>query len=255
VAKLAGDVMWWDDDPKATGFGIRSYSGGSKSFFIDYRLAGRHGRHTIGAFPRWSVEAAREEAIKLRREIDRGVDIAGDKRARRTAPTMKDLAERYIADHLPRKATVGARANDEKRMVAEIVDKLGKHTKVAEVHGGDIAGLHRKITESDRPVRANRILAICSKMFSLALVPRAGETLPWRTAGQGNPCKGIERNREEGRDRFFSQPELTAISGRISKISRRRRRLCASDYVDRLQTGRSDQGQLGRVRPGARLLD
>jgi len=27
VAKLTGEEMWWDDDPKATGFGVRSYRG------------------------------------------------------------------------------------------------------------------------------------------------------------------------------------------------------------------------------------
>jgi integrase len=217
VAALTAEEMWWDDDPKATGFGVRSYPGGGKSFFIDYRLHGRQRRYTIGPFPRWSAEAAREEAKKLRKEIDRGVDPAGDKRARRTAPTVQDLVERYIADHLPKKALVGARLNDENRMLAEIADKLGKHTKVAEIHNGDIAGMHRRITESDRPVRANRILAIASKMFSLSLVPLAGETLPWRNAVQGNPCKGIERNREEAKERYFSQSELTAISDALAR--------------------------------------
>jgi hypothetical protein len=60
-------------------------------------------------------------------------------------------------------------------VLAEIGDKLGKHTKVRDVHSGDIADMHRRITESGRPLRANRILAICSKAFSLALVPRGQE--------------------------------------------------------------------------------
>ena len=218
VAKLTGSEMWWDDDPKATGFGIRSYPGGGKSFFIDYRLNGRQRRYTVGPFPRWSAEAAREQAKKLRKEIDQGVDPAGDKRARRTAPTIQDLINRYVGDHLPTKTLVGVRANDEKKMLAEVGDKLGRHTRVAEIHGGDIADMHRRITESGRPVRANRILAIASKMFSLALVPRAGETLPWRNAAQGNPCKGIQKNREEAKERFFSQFELTAISDALPNI-------------------------------------
>jgi hypothetical protein len=83
-------------------------------------------------------------------------------------------------------------------MLAEIGDKLGKHTKVVEIHGGDIADMLRRITESGRPVRANRILAICSKMFSLALVPRAGETLPCRNAALGNPCKGVQKEPRTG---------------------------------------------------------
>jgi integrase len=54
-------------------------------------------------------------------------------------------------------------------------------------------------------------------MFSISLVPRAGETLPWRNAALGNPCKGIRRNHEEGRERFFSQFELTAITDALAK--------------------------------------
>jgi integrase len=212
VERLPPGEMWWDDDSKATGFGVRSYPGGGKSFFIDYRLDGRQRRFTIGPFPRWSADAARERAKKLRKEIDRGVDPAGDKRERREAPTVQDLIDRYIEDHLPKKTVPEQRIEDEKKMLTEIGNKLGKHTKVAEVHGGDVAEMHRRITESGRPVRANRILAICSKMFSLALVPKAGETLPWRDAVAGNPSKGIERNHEEPRERYFSKSELERIA-------------------------------------------
>jgi integrase len=219
VARLTGEDMWWDDDPKATGFGVRSYPGGGRSFFIDYRLNGRQRRYTIGPFPRWSAEAAREEAKKLRKEIDRGVDPAGDKRERRTAPTVQDLIDRYVADHLSKKTVAEHRITDEKKVLAEIGDKLGRHTKVTDIHGGDIADMHRRVTESGRPVRANRTLAVCSVMFSLSLVPRAGETLPWRNALQGNPCKRIKRNHEEGRERFFSQPELAAISDALAKYT------------------------------------
>jgi integrase len=217
VDKLAGAKLWWDDDPRATGFGVRSYAGGGKSFFIDYRLDGRQRRYTIGPYPRWSAEAARERAKQLRRGIDQGDDPAGAKRERRTAPTVQDLIDRYIVDHLPKKSAVARNVTDEKRMLAEVADKLGKHTKVRDVHGGDIADMHRRITESGRPVRANRVLAICSKAFSLALMPRAGETLPWRDAAQGNPCKGIARNHEEARERFFSQAELVAIGDALAK--------------------------------------
>jgi len=107
-------------------------------------------------------------------------------------------------------------------MLAEIGKYLGTRTKVADVHGGDIRDMHRKITESigrggkPRPVRANRILTVCSKMFSLALVPLPGENTPWRNALQGNPCKGVKRNHEEGRERFFSQAELAAITDALA---------------------------------------
>ncbi len=223
IEGLPPGEMWWDDDRKATGFGVRSYAGGGKSFFIDYRIDGRQRRITIGPFPRWSADAARARAKELRKQIDRGHDPAGAKRERRTAPTVQDLIDRYIADHLPKKSSEATRVADEKKMLAEIGKHLGKYTKVADVHGGDIGEMHRKISESigrgDKPrlVRANRILTVASKMFSLALVPRAGEKLPWRNAVLGNPCRGIERNREEGRERFFGQAELAAISDALAE--------------------------------------
>ena len=214
----------WDADPKVPGFGLRIGRGGAKSFFLNYHLDGRERRLTIGRWPTWSVEAARERAKELRRAIDNGHDPAGEKRERRDAPTVQDLIDRYVAEHLPTK-TAGRhgskvarqRVNDEKKMLDEIGHHLGKHTKVADIHAGDIKDMHRKISESigrhgPRVVRANRILAIASKAFSLSLVPEAGENQPWRNAAQGNPCKGVARNQEEAKERFFSQAELAAIS-------------------------------------------
>jgi integrase len=213
----SGGVTYWDNDPKVIGFGVRVYAGGGRSFFVNYRIDGRERRFTIGAFPRWSVTAARERAKELRTEIDRGHDPAGQKGDRRDAPTIQDLIDRYVDEHLPRKSGAESRIEDEKKMLAEIGGLLGKHTKVADMHGGDIKDMHRRITESGRPVRANRIMAIASKAFSLSLVPMSGENTPWRNAAQGNPCKGIERNHEEGRERFFSQPELAAISDALAQ--------------------------------------
>jgi integrase len=222
----AGSVTYWDHDPRVGGFGVRVNAGGVRSFFLNYRIDGRERRYTIGPFPRWSVSAARERAKELRVLIDKGQDPAGDKRARREAPTIRDLIERYITGHLPKKT--GARLkhiNDEKRMLAEIGRHLGMTTKVADIHHGDIEQMHRKMSErigargTPTPVRANRILAICSTMFVMALRPRAGETFAWRSAALGNPCRGIERNHEEGRERFFSQAELAAISDALNGYS------------------------------------
>ena len=119
--------------------------------------------------------------------------------------TVQDLIDRYVEDHLPKKTVVGPRVNDEKRMLAEIGDKIGRHTKVAHIHGGDIADMHRRITESGRPVRANRILAVASKMFSLSLVPKAGETLAWRNAVQVH-ARGSRRTTKRPRSASSLSP-------------------------------------------------
>jgi integrase len=202
-----GSALHWDSE--ISGFGLRVHAKGTKSFFLNYRINGREKRITIGKWPAWSALRARIRAKELRQEIDRGNDPASDKRERREAPTVQDLIDRYTDDHLPKLA---GRHNDTKRMLAEIGKHLDVHTLVRDIHGGDIQAMHRAITESGRPVRANRIMSVCSKMFSLSLVPKAGENKPWRNAVDGNPCKGIEKNPEEEAGRLYSQAELWAIA-------------------------------------------
>src|SRR5258707_4550087 len=169
VVKTAHAGLTWDD--RVRGFGLRVHPGGSKSFFLNYRVDGREHRKAIGRWPEWSVDAARAEAKELRKRIDRGDNPAVGKSERRDAPTIQDLVDRYIAEHLPTKSAKAKdaehlkkkaeyRENDEKRMLTEIAKRLGKHTKVADVHDGDIKHMHQGITATGRPGRANRILAI-----------------------------------------------------------------------------------------------
>ena len=205
----------WDSEVR--GLGVRIYAGGTRSFFFNYRIDGVERRKTIGRLGDWSVEAARIEAKELRKQVDRGEDPARKKRERREAATIADLIERYERDHLPTKSQSKMRLNDEKRQLDMIGKALGMSTRVEVIHGGDIQEMQNRITENRGPVRANRVLALCSKMFSMALVPLAGEDSPWRNALQGNPCKGIARNREEGRERYFSESELERIAAALAE--------------------------------------
>jgi integrase len=197
----------------------RLHPSGARSFVLSYRVAGVEKRITIGTYPVWSVTAARAEAKELRRRIDQGEDPALTKAEARTAPRVRDLVDRYVRDHLPKRAAGpgGKRHRDERRMLAEIAAHLGEHRRVVDIHYGDVEHLHKKITESGRPIRANRILAVCSTMFSLALRPLPGEAKAWRGPELGNPCKGIPRNPEHGRERFFSTAELTALSEALAE--------------------------------------
>jgi integrase len=236
--KSAPTTTW---DTKTRGLGLRTYPGGAEGFIFVYRIDGRQRLITIGRRPEWSWPAARERAKELRREVDQSRDPQGERRERREAPTIQDLVDRYIDEHLPTKMSkardldylakyVSYREGSEKRMLGEIAKLLGKHTKVADVHGGDIAEMHRKIGESvgrrgPRRVHANRVLQVASKAFSLSLIPVAGENKPWRDQVQGNPCKGIKRNPESGMERFFSASELAAIGDALAKYGEEARGL------------------------------
>jgi integrase len=207
-----GSLLIWDTE--LTGFALRvfapskTYPGGARTFLLSYWLNGIERRYRIGSWPDWSVMAARAEARGIRQRVDRGEDPADERRQRREAATMADLAERYKREHLPRKAQQSQR--DDSTMIGHILRHIGADRRVADVHNGDIVALHRAITDSGHPVLANRTVACASGMFSLALKPMAGEDKPWRDQAQGNPCKGIERNPEQAKERFLSPAEIAA---------------------------------------------
>jgi integrase len=89
--------------------------------------------------------------------------------------------------------------SDQFMIDADILPHL-KHLKVAEVTFSDIDALHRHLTRQRKvPIQANRVVALLSKMFSLAI--------KWRMRAD-NPARGIERNQETKRRRYLSGDEL-----------------------------------------------
>jgi integrase len=97
----------------------------------------------------------------------------------------------------------------------DILPAMGDR-KVADVHDGDIGALRNAVIARGAAVRANRVLEVASKMFALAMKRKEGEDTPWRNQVQGNPCKGVTRNHEEGHERFFSPAELAALSDALA---------------------------------------
>jgi len=190
-------------DSEVQGLGIRTTAAGAQSFILNYRTrVGRERRFTIGAFPDWTVKVAREEARRLRATIDLGGDPLAEIQAGRDAPTVADLCRRYEEEHLPRKRPRSAE-EDRTLIRTRVLPALGA-LKVADVTFNDIDGLHRKITKERKPYRANRTIALLSKMFSLA-------STKWKMRSD-NPCRGIEKNLEQPRERYLSADELSRLS-------------------------------------------
>jgi integrase len=237
AAPTTGAVILWDRDLR--GFGVR-ISARARTFFLNYRVegSGREGRVTIGRYPQWVCEDvrlpkglgpetiaariaqshnAREVAQALRRQIDNGEDPARERRERAAKPTMADLAQRYIDTHMPHKTGLSEtwRYKDELKMVHAIEAALGKRTLVEDINDADVEQMHKQITAGGRPVRANRTLSIASKMFALATRSLAEENAPWRDR---NPCRGVPKNPEIGKERFYSERELAAIGAALTQL-------------------------------------
>jgi integrase len=178
------------------GLALRITANDSRSWVLSYRTRdGRSRRATLGSLEDWSLGAARRRAQKLRRDIDLGADPVGEVQAERKAETVNELCDRFIAEHLQRLRPATAR-NYKSQIELHVRPAIGA-LKVAAVQFDDVDRLHRRITR-DAPYQANRVLALLSKMFTLAI--------KWRYR-PNNPCKGIERNKEHPRERYLTEDE------------------------------------------------
>src|SRR5262245_37736132 len=201
-----GNKITYDDAVK--GFGVRVTAAGGRAFILNYRrkLDGRERRYTIGSFPDWSTTAAREEAKRLKRLVDGGSDPVGEQEDNRAAPTVADLCARFLADYVPRKRPSTQR-DYRQQIGTDILPVLGK-TKVAAVTFADVDSLHRKISKR-APTHANRVLALLSRMFTMAI--------RWGMRPD-NPVKNVERNGEGKRQRYASPVELARLSAALAKL-------------------------------------
>jgi integrase len=213
-APASGNRITYDRGPGAIrGFGIRVTTQDARAFALNYTLSGRERRLTIGAYPAWTVAAAREEAKRLKRDIDRGCDPLSERIAAREAPTMDELCDRFLDEHAAQKRPPSEA--EYRRIVNRLVrPELGAR-KVAEITYADIDRLHRKLTTTSRrnkktggaPYAANRLVAMLSKMFSLAV--------RWGMRAN-NPAKGVERTPEQPRRRYLSGDELRRLTAALA---------------------------------------
>jgi len=200
IEPLETDVVVWDE--ALPGFGVRIKPSGVRSYVVQYRnrLTGASKRMTIGQHgPLLTFDQAKRQARTILADAMRGLDPAEAQRSARGAPTVRNLTSDYIERHaVPNKRPKGVK--DDRAMIDKVIlPKLGKR-KVAEIARRDIEALH--IARADRPYRANRVLALLSKMFNLAV------EWGWRP---DNPVRGVKRFQEEKRDRWLSDQELERL--------------------------------------------
>lgn len=100
---------------------------------LNYSINRRERRITIGTYPAWSAAAAREEAKRLKRLIDQGVDPLEERNARKTAPKVIDLWDEYQRVHLPTLTDRSAR--DQRSMWKNYILPELQNQRVADLSG------------------------------------------------------------------------------------------------------------------------
>jgi len=189
----------WDDELK--GFGVRVSAKGKKSFVVQYRADGRQRRMKIGRYDPLTADEGRIEARKLLGEVAKGGNPAEEVASERRAPTVAEVADRFVRDHV----NVRIKASTSRNYVAfmkYVVKPRWGVRKIADVTRADIVELHHSYR--DKPYQANRMLSILSKFFNLTEV--------WGLRPDGsNPCRRIQKYPEAKRERFLAPNELARL--------------------------------------------
>lgn len=192
-------------------FGLKVTPAGAKTYVVQYRQGGRVRRYTIGRHGQpWTVETARKDAQAQLGRVAKGEDPQTVKTGTRDAPTVADLADRFLREHADAKKKPSTAA-EYRRIVQTIIGpKLGR-VRVADLTSADVARLHHSLRAS--PYTANRAAAVLGVMCSCALRWR------WRTDGV-NPVRGLERFREQKRERFLAPTELERLGKVLTAAER-----------------------------------
>jgi integrase len=198
-------------DGKMPGFGVRVRPTGAMSYIVVYRAGSGRGapvrRYTIASVGKIAPESARNRAQALLGSVAHGHDPVGEKATERGVPTIAELADRFMAEHVEPKRRPTTTAFYRHILGKTVRPELGV-AKADKVTRAQIAKLHAKLRNT--PFQANRVLAVVGSMYAFA--GRIG-AVPEGT----NPTRKIEKFREDRRERFLSTEELERLGAAIRK--------------------------------------
>jgi hypothetical protein len=162
-------------------------------------------RYTLAAVGKITPERARERAKAILGAVVHGHDPANQKTTERGTPTVAELADQFMTDHVRAKRKAGTA-----EFYRDILDRLVKPavgtTKADKLTRLQVGKVHFSL--SDTPSQANRVLAVVGSTYAFA--GRAGIV-----AGGTNPARGIDKFKESRRERFLTGEELERLGTAI----------------------------------------
>ena len=193
-------------DDALPGFGVRIEPSGVKAFIVEFRPpgAGRTAtkkRMTLGRVEVLDLDQARTLARRKLAEVALGGNPHAERAAERKSNTFAEVAKTFLEK---RESNLKASSHAEyERIVDKALSPTFGKRALKSITRADVRGWHEDLSE-ETPISANRALAVFSAIWNFAA---KREIVDFHM----NPAKGIDRNKENKRERFLTSEEIARL--------------------------------------------
>ena len=199
------DVIYWDRELR--GFGVRVYPNGVKTYLVQGRGPRGSKRVTVGRHGTISADEARRLGNGLLARIRAGEE-PGAGTAGEAGPTVADLAERYLREHVEVRCKPATATGYRQLIGKHVLPPLGK-VALSALSREDVAELHYRLRKT--PAAANDAVGTLSRMLNWA---EAWGLVP---AGS-NPCGFVTRYRTRRPERFLTEDEFRRLGQALDDL-------------------------------------
>ena len=228
------EFLW---DNALAGFGVAAFPSGKKSYLAQFRHARRSRRSVIGDHRRLTPDEARSAAKQLLGAVEQGFDPIAARRGQRSVPAFGEIASAFLESHVRAKRKPRTGEGYEVLLRLHILPAIGG-MRVTDVHRIHVSRLHASISAA-APGAANRAISLVSAIWNWAA--RRDQV-----SFEKNPARGIERNREEGKECYLTAAELGRLGDTLRLAETEglpwepdKRTLRPSTHRSRIAAGRS----------------
>jgi integrase len=196
-----GNVLHYD--PELEGFAGRVTAKNAKAFVLVYHFERLEHRDTVGGWPEWSADAARERAKEWKRGLSLGISPRGKPPAPAT-DTLKARIEQYLADPRSKRTKRPLRPSTlrtYRRALRQYATPL-HHRPLQEIRRREVAELLDEINRTRGSSTAMLTRTALGRLYTWAMA---------RDYAEYNPVAGTEGWQGGERDRTLPDDELRLV--------------------------------------------